>query len=617
MRHEVRSATPRIVPTFRAALAVALAGAALAGCASVRSSLPPLPFSNPSIKEGASAETLYNEGVKLLADKKYVPAIERFVKLRSDYPFAPELVNAEIKLGEAYYLNKQYTEAVESLKEFEAMHPNNENIPYALYVSGMAHFDQFSSVDRDMKNTEVAKGFFERVVNNYPQSPFAPKAQEKLGKCLEYLAAHEFDIAAYYMREKKYPAARDRLEGILRRYRNTSVAPKALYQLGESYRQERNNVKAALAFEALTQHYPNDPLAKDARSQLTQIAQEKQDPLAALLKQEARPAAALAQNKNESGADANTKEKAKDAPRVAKTEVVDEKPGDDKSFLSRMADKLNPFSSSSPAPAKEAEKKPTTTARSSKTTSPNSAQLISSIDDSLERRSAAASDPQPPTPDLPQITEATLPPTRNEAATLNAIDGKLDRKTQIAAAVPPPPEAAPILKTPIDEQTLAKSKAQGQQPPADPATLLSSIDSKLKRQGIDAGQTEEAKLQLPQGQQPIATPRPKAPPEKVLDSKVKTESGPLFLPPKEITVQEKEAETAAPAPSSVPAPSPSLPELAVKGPKPTEKSAETKVAAKPKTSGDDAVDDPETKGVFDQLKEDLQRVGKILNPFSW
>src|ERR1051325_10527336 len=242
----------------RAPLSSALiAGAAIAlvGCSSV--SLPPmpsLPWSTSSIKDNASAEILYKEGVQLLAAKKYVPAIERFQKLRSDYPFAPELVSAEMKLGEAYYLNKQYTEAVETLKEFEAMHPNNENIPYALYIAGMAHLDQFSTADRDQKLTEVAKGFFERVVNNYPKSPYAPKAQEKLAKCREYLAEHEYDIASYYMREKKYPAARDRFEGIVRLYRMTSFAPKALYQLGESYRQEKNNVKAALAFERSEEH---------------------------------------------------------------------------------------------------------------------------------------------------------------------------------------------------------------------------------------------------------------------------------------------------------------------------------------------------------------------------
>src|SRR5262249_25647534 len=234
--------------------------------------------------------------------------------------------------------------------DFEAMHPNNENIPYALYIAGMSHFDQFSSADRDQKNTEIAKGYFERVVNNYPKSEYAAKAHEKLAKCLEYLAEHEYDIASYYMREKKYPAARDRFEGIVRRYRTTSVAPKALYNLGEAYRLEKNNVKAALAFEALTQYYPNDPLAKNARTQLTQLAQEKTDPLDALLKQERRGApTAVAENKKP--------EPAKDAPAGGKTRGGKRGPRDQQIFLGRMGQKNNPFPPLSPCPRRKGERK--------------------------------------------------------------------------------------------------------------------------------------------------------------------------------------------------------------------------------------------------------------------
>ena len=597
-------------------LLLAGAVACLAGCSSLPSlpSMPSLPWSGSKTESNSSAEALYREGNQLLANKKYVQAIERYQKLRADFPFAPEVVGAEMKLGEAYYLNKQYTEAVETLKEFEAMHPNNENIPYALYIAGMSHFDQFSSADRDQKNTEIAKGFFERVVNNFPKSEYAPKAQEKLAKCLEYLAEHEYDIASYYLREKKYPAARDRFEGIVRRYRTTSVAPKALYNLGEAYRLERNNVKAALAFEALTQYYPNDPLAKNARTQLTQLAQEKQDPLDALLKQERRGAAtAVAENKNP--------EPVKDVPRVAKTDVVTENPGDEKSTLSRMVDKINPFSSSSPAPAAKDSEKKAPAANTAKSVSPQSSQLIGSIDESLKRRGLEAgaqkapADLTPPKPDLPQIAESTLPATPQESVTLSAIDGKLDKKGTATAALPPIPEAAPILKQPIDEKAIASARAASKST-IDAAALVSNIDSKLKRQGIDPA-VEEVKMTLPAAEKPVVVAKPKPAPEKQLQPRLPEEKGPLFLAPQEVPTQEKPAADVASTPADSAAPvAPSLPALAVKGPpQPAkEKPADTKVASKAKSPDEE---DVENKGVLDQIKEDIGRIGKILNPFSW
>jgi outer membrane protein assembly factor BamD len=630
----------------------------LAGCSSLPS-LPSLPsFSWSSAPQpNASAEALYKEGVALMNNKKYIPAIDRFQKLRSEYPFAPEVVAAELKLGEAYYLNEQYTEAVETLNEFQAMHPNNENVPFALYLSGMAHFDQFSSVDRDQKTTEVAKGFFERVVNTYPNSPYAAKSQEKLAKCLEYLAEHEYDIAVYYMREKKYPAARDRFEGILRRYKTTPTAAKALYDLGESYRLEKNNLKASLAYQALVQYYPTHPLAKSAQAQLSQLSKDKQDPLAILLKPEGRAAApVVAENKEQPGEEKPPKE----LNLVAKTEVVNENPGDEKGMFSRVVDSMNPFSSSSPAPAKTPpEKKDLPTDRlaaivgdskpadnpkessggffsslwpfgkKEEPAKPKNPPSIAGIDESLQQRGIQTqAQPKPPAADLSEITEINLPPV-SPTATLSAIDSKLEKQGKSVSAMPPPPEAAPALKVPFDEKAVARSKSST--PAPDTTGLLSGIDTKLKRQGIDPAQAEQAtNAEKAKADRPAASvaARPK-PAEKIeLEPRLGADKSPLLLPPQEFQPQGKstaatEADKSklvepAPAVSSPSGPPKTLPELAVKGPpQPVkEKPAETKVAGKPKSPDEDDVE-AANKSAFDQIREDIGRIGKILNPFSW
>ncbi|MGH7768079.1 MAG: outer membrane protein assembly factor BamD [Candidatus Binatia bacterium] len=616
--------------------------------------LPSLPWSAPASQPNASAETLYKEGMEFFNKKRYTLAIERFQKLRSEHPFAPEVVAAEFKLGEAYYLNQQYTEAVETLKEFQAMHPSNENVPYAVYLSGMAHFDQFTSIDRDQKVTEIAKGYFERVINNYAQSPYAAKSREKLTKCLEYLAEHEFYIASFYIGEKKYPAARDRLEGILRLYRNTPTAAKALYQLGESYRLEKNNVKASLAYEALVEHYPTDPLAKTAQAQLKELAQEKRDPLAALLKPEGRAAPVVAENKAPSG-EAKPPENF-----VAKTEFVDEKPGEEKTFLGRMVDKINPFAPPtqivSPAPASassSSDEKKDQAAKANaagkkesggffsslwpfgkkqesgadtKTASAKSSPLVGNIDDSLKQRGIDAkqvSDPTPPAADLPKEP----PPakvTTNPTATLGAIDSKLDKQGKNIGALPAPPEAAPVLKTPYDEKAVAKAKAAAS-PAPDTGSLLSNIDQKLKGQGIDAAKAEEAINKKTEEAPKRAPPRPKPTETINLEPRLSTEKSPLFLQPQEFQPQERSAAGAEPEQSATSAPAKAeaapqpqtLPELAIKGPpQPAkEKPAETKTAKKPTSS--DGEEEVEEKGALEQLKEDVGKIGRILNPFNW
>ena len=134
----------------------------------------------------------------------------------------------------------------------------------------------------------------------------------------------------------------------MRKYKDTPTAVKSLFYLGESYRNEKNVIRAGLAYEALIEHYPQTKFAADAKAQLASLDNEKRDPLALLLMRDRRPTTAPTPEVKEDPALA----KLKDINLVAKTEVVHEEPGDEKGLIRRVADKLNPFSSSS-SPKKE------------------------------------------------------------------------------------------------------------------------------------------------------------------------------------------------------------------------------------------------------------------------
>src|SRR5215471_1094404 len=309
------------------------------GCSSV--SMPSMPWSGSGTRSDPTAEALYEEGTRYFAEKRYARAIDTLTKLKTDYPFSPQLTEAELKVADAYYLNQQYPEAINAFKEFQSMHPTNENIAFVVYRLGQAHLDQFTSIERDQKNTEIAKGYFENVITNYPKSPYAAPAREQLAKCVGYLAEYDFNVASFYLKQEKYPAARERFEEIVRKYRGTPVAAKSLFFLGESYRKEKNNVKAALAYEALIQHYPESKFTAEAQTQLAEIEKDKQDPLAMLLMRDRRPGAVQETNPDTATA------KLKDVNNlVAKTEVIYEEPGAEKSVFRRVVDVINPFSSS-------------------------------------------------------------------------------------------------------------------------------------------------------------------------------------------------------------------------------------------------------------------------------
>jgi outer membrane protein assembly factor BamD len=615
-----------------------------AGCSSV--SMPSLPWPASAAKPDPTAEALYEEGTQYFAEKRYLRAIDVLTKLKTEYPFSPQLTDAELKIADAYYLNQQYPEAINAFKEFQSMHPTNENIPFVVYRLGQAHLDQFTSIERDQKNTEIAKSYFENVITNYPKSPYASAAREQLAKSVGYLAEHEFNVASFYLQQEKYPAARERFEEIVRKYRGTPVAAKSLFFLGESYRKEKNNVKAALAYEALLQYYPESKFAPEAKTYLGQLEKEKQDPLAMLLMRDRRPAATAAGT----GQETANNEKLKDVNLTAKTDIVYEEPGDEKSIFRRVADKINPFSSSDDG--KKAPESPTELAAKKNTSAKEDSpgvlgslwnginpfggqkpqpvkaeatakndQLVNQIDGSLKQKgidSSTQTASLQTTPEaMSKVEEAKPPPqTMDTSKLLGDIDANLKKSGKSVEEMPAPPEAHAAFRDPAVAEAVAATTKTNPEPQQDVVSggLLSGIDQKLKSQGL-----EPSKFEAP----PTANPTPqREPARKVeLEPKVAVEKGPLFLDPTQIPVQERTPSTGAAANQEKQADSSErqqtpgdreFPRTLVKGPVQPQPVAKTAEQKRPLPGLED-----EPKGVFDQLKDDMENVGKVLNPFRW
>src|SRR3989338_3520633 len=431
----------------------------------------------------------------------------------------------------------------------------------------------------------------------------------------------------------------------------------ALYYLGESYRLEKNNIKAALAYEALIQHYPNDPLATNAKAQLSEVTKEKQDPLATLLKRDGRPALASSQPSRfdrperltAEGTVSAQQKQPRDVNLVAKKEVAHEEPGEEKGMLRRVGSALNPLGWFSADDKKENRKEPIETAKKkessgsfwsslnpfagnadAKVEARPDPQLVSNVDEALKQKGIDSGIekvlPKAPASDLPKVEEAAPPPS-DTAELLGSVDTALQKEGKRLSELPPPPEPAPIFK--------ASSAAPGK--PATPTTvttsspatqgLIGGVDEALRRKGIDPSKIETVEKSGAPGagktgsssQAPAVSSRPKV----ELSPKLPQEKGPLFLDGGEYQAREKinesgKAKTAggseASQPSNIPASrsASQLPQAVVKGPQTAkEKPAETKVTEKK------APDDEEEKGALDQLREDVGRVRDFLNPFNW
>ncbi len=178
-----------------------------------------------------SVDTLLAEGTAAFRDGKYKKAVRAFSDLKDWYPFSKYAILAELKLADAHYELEEYDEALFAYETFEQMHPKNEAIPYVIYMSGLCWFDRIKSVDRDSTPARKSLDLFTRLMEQYPESDYASKAEEKIEACRDNLAGHELYVADYYLKTKNYKAALKRYEYLVENYPESSQAKKAMEQI--------------------------------------------------------------------------------------------------------------------------------------------------------------------------------------------------------------------------------------------------------------------------------------------------------------------------------------------------------------------------------------------------
>ncbi len=239
-----------------------------------------------SIKKPPTGEDYYQQAQLNYTNKEYHAAIENYQYVVDKYPFSPYAEESEMKIGLAYYKDKDYAQAIAALDDFQRMHPTSKNLQLVSYYIAMSYFDQVGREDQDQSKTELALARFQAIEQRFPESEFAELAKEKSEVCREVLARHQKVVGDYYFKRANFRAAESRLAELMQKYPDTPVAPDALWELGVALEKEGKKYSAAQAFAAMVQHYPDTPYAKQARAELKKLAQpvdNEEDPLKLVL----------------------------------------------------------------------------------------------------------------------------------------------------------------------------------------------------------------------------------------------------------------------------------------------------------------------------------------------
>lgn len=216
--------------SLRSAACCAVLAAAclsLSGCGSIKSMFSSLSFGADQDEQIEPAETLAAKAMNDYKVGSYSEALKSFQEIIDRYPFSPQALLAELKAADCLYYSGKYAKAKKLYKTFEEQHPANEAIPYVMFQIGLCDFVRADRIDRDPSGAKEAIQSFARLLRLHPKSPYTREAKARLQAAKEFLVNHEYFVAVFYVRTKKYDQAEHRLKHLIAMYPKAKVLPKA------------------------------------------------------------------------------------------------------------------------------------------------------------------------------------------------------------------------------------------------------------------------------------------------------------------------------------------------------------------------------------------------------
>ncbi len=193
----------------------------------------------------------YRLGVKLMEGrpkkgwKKVFSAddygvVDIFRQVIKNAPYGPLAAPAQYKIG-LYLLEKElYQEARDAFEKVVNDYPASPWVKAARYQMAVTDAKRSTAAGYDQKITQAAVKEFHEFLASYPDAELSEKAKKEIHRLQDKEAENAFVIARFYEKQKRYDAARVYYQKVVEAYGRSSWAVKALKRIQALGEKETN-----------------------------------------------------------------------------------------------------------------------------------------------------------------------------------------------------------------------------------------------------------------------------------------------------------------------------------------------------------------------------------------
>ncbi len=194
-----------------------------------------------------SPSQLYSEARAALDRGNFDQAVGYYESLEARYPFSRFAQQAQLEVAYAYYRADEPDMALAAADRFIQINPRHPYVDYAYYLKGLVNAKRHQGFvdrwfprdvrERDPEPLRQAFEDFSTLVRNFPDSPYADDARQRMIYLRNMLAGHELYVAEFYMRRGAWLAAAQRGRMVVERYHESDVTLDALEIMVRAYRE--------------------------------------------------------------------------------------------------------------------------------------------------------------------------------------------------------------------------------------------------------------------------------------------------------------------------------------------------------------------------------------------
>ena len=218
--------------------------------------------------------------------KEYKAAIENYQQVIDKYPFSPYAEDAEMKIGLAYYQQKDYAEAIGALDDFQRMHPTSKNLELVTYYIGLSYYDQIGREDQDQGKTVAALKRFQELEQRFPEGDFAELAHDKVAGMPRDARAQPDDRRQLLLQARELPRGGVAIRRAAAEISGDSGRSGRAVRAGNFARERRQAILGGAGFRRRQEAFPDSNYAKRAQIELAKLHEPidtEEDPLPLVL----------------------------------------------------------------------------------------------------------------------------------------------------------------------------------------------------------------------------------------------------------------------------------------------------------------------------------------------